>query len=176
MEELEIETALAESNAKLKVLKEYERSDDSRSSVQSKPRRGIHQKHSDLKTELSNNSPGHSSMEKTQMKAISNPVLLAPPFDTSRATGHSNNRQADDSIIQIMQKQNDLTELLVKQQRQIQLPSKDIQVFTGDPLTFKSFIRSFEHTIEHKIDNEKDKLYYLEQYTAGEPQEIVRSC
>ncbi len=49
-------------------------------------------------------------------------------------------------------------------------------MFTGDPVTYKSFIRSFEHTIERKTDNEKDMLYYLEQYTAGEPQELVRSC
>lgn len=49
-------------------------------------------------------------------------------------------------------------------------------MFTGNPLTYRSFIRSFEHTIEHKIDNENDKLYYLEQYTAGKSQKIVRSC
>ncbi len=101
--------------------------------------------------------------------------LAAPQSGTSEDTGHSANRQASDSIIQVMQKQHDLTELLVKQQRQVHLPSKDIQVFNGDPLTYKSFIRSCDHTIEHKTDNEKDKLCYLEQYTAGEPQELVRS-
>jgi len=177
MEELEIETALAESNAKLKVLKEHENSEDGKCSIQSKSRRGIHQKPKELKTEQIDDSSGHSSEKERKKKAILNPVFLVPPqLDTSRDTDHRSNRQADDNIIQIMQKQNELTELLVKQQTQIQLPSKDIQVFTGDPLTFKSFIRSFEHTIEHKTDNEKDKLYYLEQYTAGEPQEIVRSC
>ncbi len=111
---------------------------------------------------------------KSRSKAILNPVsLAAPQSGTSEDTGHSANRQASDSIIQVMQKQHDLTELLVKQQRQVHLPSKDIQVFTGDPLTYKSFIRSF---IQRKTDNEKDKLCYLEQYTAGEPQELVRSC
>ncbi len=161
MEELEIEMALAENNAKLKVLNEYERSEDGRSSVQSKQRKGIHLKQSELKTEQRDYSPCHSAVVKSRSKAISNPVsLAAPQSGTSEDTGHSANRQANDSIVQVMQKQHDLTELLVKWQRQIHLPSKNIQVFTGDPLTYKSFIRSFEHTIEHKTDNEKDKLYY----------------
>ncbi len=181
MEELEIETMLAESNVKLKVLKEYECSEDGRSSIQSKQRKGIHLKQSELKTEQRDYSPCHSAVVKSRTNDISNSVsLAAPQLGTSEYTGHSANRQANDSIIQVMQKQHDLTELLVKQQQQIHLPSKDIQKFTGDPLTYKSFIRSFEHTIEHtiehKTDNEKDKLYYIEQYTAGEPQELVRTC
>ena len=68
-----------------------------------------------------------------------------------------------------MQNQNVITELLVKQQRQSQLSTKDA-------LQYKSFIRTFEHSIEQKTDNDKDKLYFLEQFTAGEPQMLVRSC
>ena len=75
-----------------------------------------------------------------------------------------------------MQNQNVITELLVKQQRQSQLPTKDIPVFKGDALQYKSFIRTFKHSIEQKTDNDKDKLYFLEQFTAGEPQMLVRSC
>ncbi|KAL7848676.1 hypothetical protein SRHO_G00202990 [Serrasalmus rhombeus] len=75
-----------------------------------------------------------------------------------------------------MQKQNVITELLVKQQQLSQLPTKDISVFKGDALHYKFFIRAFEHAIEHKTDNDQDKLYFLEQYTDGEPQELVRNC
>lgn len=116
-------------------------------------------------------------MVKGKAKSVSNPKMHPSTGLNIQVPGHSDYPQADSSIIQVMQKQNDLTELLVRQQRQIQLPSKDIQVFTGNPLTYRPFIRSFEHIIEKKkTDNEKNKLYYLEQYTAGEPQEIVRSC
>lgn len=66
--------------------------------------------------------------------------------------------------------------MLVQQQRRSNLPSKDIPVFKGDPLTYKSFVRAFEHAVDGKTDSYKDKLYYLEQYTSGEPQELVRSC
>ncbi len=103
MEELEIETVLAESNAKLKVLKEYEHSEDGRSSVKSKQRKGINLKQSELKTEQRDYSPCHSAVVKSRSKAISNPVpLAAPQSGTSDDTGHSANRQANDSIIQVM--------------------------------------------------------------------------
>ena len=85
-------------------------------------------------------------------------------------------KPTDDEMLKVLQNQNAITELLVKQQRQSQLPTKDIPVFKGDALQYKSFIRTFEHSIEQKTDNEKDKLYFLEQFTAEEPQELVRSC
>lgn len=81
-----------------------------------------------------------------------------------------------EDIIKVMQNQNVITELLVKQQKQSQLPVKDIPVFRGDALQYKSFSRAFEHSIEQKTDNDQDRLYFLEQFTAGEPQELVRSC
>ena len=75
-----------------------------------------------------------------------------------------------------MQRQNVITKLLVKQQQLSQLPTKDIPVFKGDALQYKSFITAFNHSIDPKIDSDHDKLYFLEQFTAGEPQELVRSC
>lgn len=82
----------------------------------------------------------------------------------------------EDEMLKVMQKQNAITELLAMQQKQSQLPTKNIPVFRGDALQYKSFIRAFEHSIEQKTDNEQDKLYFLEQFTNGEPQELVRSC
>lgn len=35
---------------------------------------------------------------------------------------------------------------------------------------------AFEQGIERKISNCQDCLYYLEQYTRGQPRELVRSC
>lgn len=72
-----------------------------------------------------------------------------------------------------MQKQNVITELLVKQQHLSQLPTRDIPVFKGDALQNKSFMRVFEHAINQKTDNDQSKLYFLELFTAGESQELV---
>lgn len=50
---------------------------------------------------------------------------------------HSNNPCND--IMDIMQMQNDITALLVQQNLASALPMRNIPVFDGDPLQFKSF-------------------------------------
>ena len=37
-------------------------------------------------------------------------------------------------------------------------------------------MRAFEHCIEEKTHSAKDCLYFLEQYTKGQPRDMVRSC
>ena len=37
-------------------------------------------------------------------------------------------------------------------------------------------MKAFKHNIEDKTDNYEDRLYFLEQYTVGQPKELVRSC
>lgn len=66
--------------------------------------------------------------------------------------------------------------MLVKQQNLSQLPQRDVSVFLGDSLKFRVFMRAFDNSIDSKTENAKDKLFYLEQYTSGEPQDLVRSC
>lgn len=75
-----------------------------------------------------------------------------------------------------MQRQNEVTELLVKQQSLAQLPQREVPVFSGDPLAYKSFMRAFESAIEKKTNSDQDKLFYLEQYTSGEPRDLFCSC
>ena len=48
-----------------------------------------------------------------------------------------------EDMIKVMQNPNVITELLVKQQKQSPLPVKDIPVFRGDALQYKSFNRAF---------------------------------
>nr|XP_021329205.1 uncharacterized protein LOC110439111 [Danio rerio] len=171
-EELEMETALAESQAKLKVLKEYERSEDGMNSYASvrkissenvkKERVSI-----TLPTQANVNVHVPARMQPSQIPQQPQPV--------SHQSLITQNNRSDD-ILTIMQRQNVITELLVKQQQLSQLPTKDISVFKGDALQYKSFMRAFEHVIEQKTENDQDKLYFLEQFTDGEPQELVRSC
>ena len=85
-------------------------------------------------------------------------------------------RPSSDKIYEVMHHQNRITEMLVQQQNLSLLPKRDIPVFSGDPLTFKSFLRAFDNAIDSKTHNDRDKLFFLEQYTSGEPQELVRSC
>ncbi len=79
-------------------------------------------------------------------------------------------------MLSIMEKQNEITSVLVHQQCLASLPKRDIQIFDGDPLQYHAFMRSLEQVIEGKTNNAEDSLHFLEQYTRGQPQQLVRSC
>lgn len=49
-----------------------------------------------------------------------------------------------------------------------QLSKRDVPLFTGEPIEFKTFLKAFEHVVDSKIDNNLNKLYFLEQYTVQE--------
>lgn len=74
-----------------------------------------------------------------------------------------------------MEKQNEITAALVQQQQSRFVPPRDIPTFQGDPLQYRAYIRAFGQGVEEKA-SEADALYYLEQFTRGQPQELVRSC
>lgn len=79
-------------------------------------------------------------------------------------------------IVNIMQKQNDITNLLVKQNLSSVLPARNIPMFDGDPLQYRSFMNAFENGVEAKTDNWSDCLHFLEQFTRGQPKDLVHSC
>lgn len=79
-------------------------------------------------------------------------------------------------LVDVLRRQNEINEMLIKQHSIALLPSRDIPVLDGDPLQFRSFIRAFQEGIDRKTDNMQGKLNYLEQYTSGQPRQLVRSC
>ena len=88
----------------------------------------------------------------------------------------SSGRSSEKTFQELLQQQNDITKLLIDQQKKSTLPPREIPTFNGDPLEYRSFIRAFEYGIENKIKSSKDRIYYLEQFTSGEPNDLVRSC
>ena len=56
------------------------------------------------------------------------------------------------------------------------LPELSVPKFGGDPLEYVSFIRSFDSRVASRTSDERERLYFLEQFTTGTPREIVRSC
>lgn len=79
-------------------------------------------------------------------------------------------------VLNIMQKQNYIAALLVQQNLCAVLPSRNISVFDGDPLQYRSFIKAFENGVEAKTDKWSDRLHCLEQYTRGQPKDLVHIC
>ena len=60
--------------------------------------------------------------------------------------------------------------------RKMQLPTLQLQSFNGDPTKYNNFIRGFEAKIACRVEDDEEKLYYLDQFTAGKPKDIVSSC
>ena len=80
-------------------------------------------------------------------------------------------------LIDILRHQNEMSIALMRNQELSTLPKRDMQVFDGKDITkFKPFMNSFQRAIEEKTGSCSDRLYYLEQYTKGLPNELVRSC
>ena len=88
-----------------------------------------------------------------------------------------------DDEIELQQRQSELQlqqtkiiEMLATNQNKSRLPQPLVPTFDGNPLEYRSFIRAFESLIEHRTSSSTERLYYLEQYTAGDVRELVRSC
>ena len=72
--------------------------------------------------------------------------------------------------------QNRIMELLAHNQNRNKLPQPRVPVFDGNPIEYRTFVRAFENLVESRTFSSTDRLYYLEQFTAGDVKELVRSC
>ena len=72
--------------------------------------------------------------------------------------------------------QSRIMELPAHNQNRNKLPQPRVPVFDGNPFEYRTFVRAFENLVESRTFGSTDRLYYLEQFTAGDIKEIVRSC
>lgn len=75
----------------------------------------------------------------------------------------------------LMSRQTEITAALMNHHQSMTLPPREIPIFEGDPLHYRSFIKAFEQGVESKAVA-GDSLYYLEQLTRGQTGELVQSC
>ncbi|KAL0177328.1 hypothetical protein M9458_026222, partial [Cirrhinus mrigala] len=167
-EELELQAGLAAADAQLAVLKKYEGSEVS---GRSKGSRMDVLASTPVKYDVNYSKGGNSGGQHshTIRRDASDHVIQAPVYSVDNSVN-------TDNLVTVMQRQNDITESLIKQQKLSTLPPQNVPVFKGDPIEYRLFVRAFEHSIESKTENSKDRLYYLEQHTIGPPNDLVRSC
>lgn len=152
-EQLEIETELAASAARLKIYADYEspqqqlgaaamsqsvqQYDDGQHRYETSPPRLKYQNRPVLPT----NAP--AAKPKVRADQRPNSTLAAEPL-----------QQNDTSeLYRVMKRQTDITELLVRNQQLSRLPQRDIPLFHGDPLEFRSFLKAFDHAIDSRTDS-----------------------
>ena len=66
-----------------------------------------------------------------------------------------------------------LADLLAQRQDRDSLPRPEPEVFSGHPLDFPTWKKSFETFIERKTKDPYEQLYYLGKYTSGESKEDI---
>jgi len=80
-------------------------------------------------------------------------------------------------LMEAQDRQSQALERLLEQQQQgvstLTLPQPSLQVFSGDPIDYCDFVRTFEHLVERKTLSPSSRLYYLVQYTSGSAQELL---
>ena len=116
---------------------------------------------------------------ETKEGSVKAKVNLAAIDQSSVASGSSSGSEKSglsDMAYDIFEQQNRVMKEFVSQQQRNSLPRRRVPVFSGNPLDYYTFIRAFETVIETRESDYAGRLYYLEQHTAGRPQELVRSC
>ncbi|XP_075883546.1 uncharacterized protein LOC142888922 [Nelusetta ayraudi] len=197
-EQLELETELAAANAKISVLESMQARDSSKKSLQSDgmssyDRKGAAQNpHEEVSTEkVQHPQVVRPKTRETSVKGYDLPHTVKQSMQTHVSAQQHDHKSTTmqrfnsaprqehtsvDKLAEIMEKQNKITEALVKQHNMSSLPSLSIPVFKGEPLDYLFFIRAFEYGIEKRTDNSRDRLHFLEQFTAGQPQELYSAA
>ena len=120
-----------------------------------------------------------ASSEEKKEGTVKAKVNLAAIDQSSVASGlslGSVKSGLSDIAYDILAQQNRVMKEFVSQQQRNSLPRRRVPVFSGNPLDYCTFIRAFETVIETREPDYAGRLYYLEQHTAGRPQELIRSC
>jgi len=181
-EQLELETELAVTNAKLHVLKINSSQGGSKRSdgMYSYFKRNTSQKAIQLSPRANTFVPANVDGQR-HVFSVSDPITQSQVVRPATQTVYENqagrvqtqtltdNYQND--IVNVMQRQNDIAALLVQHNLCSVLPVRNTPVFDGDPLQYKSFIRAFENGVEEKTTNWSDCFSTFSNNTPGGSQE-----
>lgn len=199
-EESELQTAIAAANAKIEVLTVNEPAQNTPAepsdgmaaylcaahSCSDGSFRAVQSDGGDLcqrsKQDVKQRTRFQNSSERGSRPHLLNAMVSKQPSTgqnraVSNQPSAGQNRVVDiGDLLGVMQHLNEITELLVRQQKVSTLPPLDIPVINGDPLEFGFFMKAFQHGIEDRTESNRDRLHFLEQFTHGRPKVLVRSC
>jgi len=87
---------------------------------------------------------------------------------------HNNVNTAIQELVSLQAKQTKLSSLLINQQKISHLPVKDPPVFSGDYFEYPAFTTAFDSIISRNVPSDRDRLYFLDKYTKGKANEVVK--
>ena len=115
-------------------------------------------------------NPSGYTFRQTEVKS----VLENPSGFTIRQSEVEPEVLFIERLIHIQDKQIELTAHIANQQRFNSLPVQEPPVFSGNAFDYPAFATSFDAIISNNAKKESDKLYFLNKYTAGKANEIVK--
>ena len=77
-------------------------------------------------------------------------------------------------IVKLQVKQTELSALIAEQQRISSLPVQEPPTFSGSFFDYPIFMRAFETIIESRVSADKERLYFLNKYTSGKENEVIK--
>jgi hypothetical protein len=77
-------------------------------------------------------------------------------------------------LVQVQTRQDELSALLTKQHVTNHLPVKEPPTFSGNVFDYPAFITVFNAIICDNVLSDKDRLYFLNKYTVGQANEVVK--
>ena len=95
------------------------------------------------------------------------PAISMQSFDPSMSF-------AFNQLVNLQAQQTQLSSALVNQQRTFHLPIKEPPTFSGNSFEYPAFVTAFDSIIAANVPADKDKLFFLEKYTTGKANEVVK--
>ena len=77
-------------------------------------------------------------------------------------------------ILKLQTKQTELSALIAEQQRISSLPIQEPPTFSGNYFDYPIFMRAFETIIETRVTADKERLYFLNKYTTGKANDVIK--
>jgi hypothetical protein len=120
------------------------------------------------------------NFEDIQLKLSSLPVERKQIRTQSQTTGtkcqstHRENDASINDILYLQTKQTKLSAMIVEQHWTSLLPLQEPPVFDGNYFDYPVFIRAFEVIIERRVSSNRDRLYFLNKYTTGKANEVIK--
>ena len=122
-------------------------------------------------------------IEKQEMNPNSPPFVpktIPDNFSQQPANSMQNFEQSSsisfalNQLVNLQAQQTQLSSALVNQQRTFHLPIKEPPTFSGNSFKYPAFVTAFDSIIAANVPLDKDKLFFLEKYTTGKANEVVK--
>ena len=84
------------------------------------------------------------------------------------------NKNAIKELIKSQERQTELSAAIANQQRINSLPVQEPPTFSGNVMDYPTFIQAFETIIESKVEASRDRLFFLNKYTTGKANDVVK--